>query len=175
MAPFQKPANEIGAAWEKQNKKGESFLSVRLDVTHSPETALALANMLLSGQAITFLASVNERATPDNTKIPKYSMYMSQQQHTWMLASYNRVYPAGQAPVFDYRNPSAPQQSYAPPATMPYPPAATPAPVVQNNVPPTPYPPQYPNVPHAAQMPSAPAAPAPASPNNAPANPFGVQ
>lgn len=189
MPPFQKSPNEIGAAWEKQNKKGETFLSVRLDVVHSPETAYALANMLMSGQPITFMASVNDRASPENTKIPKFSMYMSQQQHAWMIAAYNRVYAAGEAPVFDYRNPTVPQQHspYQPNAGGgAYPqnagapggqyPNAQPAPAtVQNNVLPTPYPPQHPGIPHAAQMPSAPVQPPSASPTSSPANPFGAQ
>lgn len=171
MPPFQKPETEIGAGWEKTSSKGNTFISMKIDCEHSPQTAFALANMLLSGQPLTFLASVNSRASADNTKIPKYSMYMSKEQHAWMVATYNRVYDKASAPVFDYRNPTPPaQQQYA----APTPPMQNAAPAQAPYAPPTPYPPQQQGLPHAHQMPPAPVPPAPASPTSTPANPFGA-
>ncbi len=163
MPPFQKPASEIGAAWAKENKKGVEFLSVKLDLSHSPETAMALANMLMSGQPISFMASVSKNfdGTP-TSKAPKYSLYMSTGQHAWTLQNYNRVYQANMAPQYDYKihgntQPVAPVQvpiaAAAPAAPYPgMPPAAPVAPIMQQ---PT-------------------ATPVTASQTPAPANPFGV-
>lgn len=181
MPPYQKQPNDIGAAWEKINKKGAPYLSVTFDCAHSPETALALANMLLSGQQITFMAALNSRhdGTP-TCKVPKYNMYMGQQQHAWMVQTYKQPYASNVAPKFDYRmhnnNPAQPQPTQQTPIA--YPPVA---PAMQPVTPPTPYPPSYPGMPHAAQVqptqPTAPVAPptfVPASSPAVPHNPFGA-
>lgn len=164
---YQKSGNEIGAAWEKTSSKGGVFYSVRLDCTHSPETAFALANMLLSGQSIMLSASINAKHDGQaNSKTPKLSFYMNKQQHEWMLRNFNKVYAANAAPQYDYRNPGAgaPSAPYAPPAPTPqY--AAAPQP---------PMPPQYapPAAPYAGAMPPQP--PVAPSPPAVPTNPFGA-
>lgn len=152
---YQKPENDIGAAWEKQNRNGGMFLSVKLDLAHSPKTAFALANMLMSGQPVTFMASVTKKYDGTVTsKVPKYSLYMPKPQHDWTLQNYQKPYPPASAPVYDYRTQGAAQQQngFTPPAP-PY------APAPQQNT--------------AAQSPVNPNPPA-ASPNNVPLNPFGA-
>jgi len=179
---YQKKSNDLGAAWQKISNQGNTFLSVRLDCTHSPETAKALANMLMSGQPISLMASENSSFDPNNPKVPRYSLYMSQQQHTWTLQAYNQVYNPTDAPQFDYKNPiyqpadnqqsnySAPPSAPAPVQPAPTPPAAPVAPpaaqvetVAQPPYPPAPVAPEAPA--EQATMPSSPPVPQ---------NPFGA-
>lgn len=167
---YQRNPNDLGAAWEKTSKKGNRFLSIRLDCTHSPETAHALANMLLSGEPVIVLASENANFDPNNDRIPKYSLYMTQQQHDWTIQAFRQAYPVGSAPKYDYRNPVFQQAdhgngaNYAAPPTQPPPPP----PPAQGYQPPAPV---APPAPAQGQQPPP---PPPPSPSPSPQNPFGA-